>query len=240
MLTRLSEDNLDARDLGEVIRQEIIPPKDFRFMRHYDLRSIEKIAGHWIDLLLSPFGLPQGKSGERTSAIDGAILILNNIFLRFNDFLAWEWIEICAEGNATKNHKFDGVLTTRVNPKKSIMLVEFAGGFGCSNKAKLKDDTLKAYRNALRLLDPQQNQAVFVVLSWGREVHFETLKIIDNNQIVRTQQAKIIIPCSPEGIKAAMLEMEKVFGWRDTVVKYVKEPMTDSPNVEVPKTPNTP
>lgn len=85
--------------------------------------------------------------GERTSAYHGAITVLDNLFINFNDRFTLEWwedewrlfmqlfinnnnIRIKIQADSTKRHKWDGVISTTDRPKATVVLIEFAGGFG--------------------------------------------------------------------------------------------------------------
>jgi hypothetical protein len=72
----------------------VIKPEDYRSAKHYDLRAVENIAGTWIDLMCSPSNGIVAERGERTSAMDGVILVIKNLFRPFNDIVHTRWIEI--------------------------------------------------------------------------------------------------------------------------------------------------
>ncbi|ORY97523.1 hypothetical protein BCR43DRAFT_242641 [Syncephalastrum racemosum] len=143
-----SADDLDSRDLCEVVRTPVIAARSYRRNVYYDLHAIEVIAGRWIDLMCSPRNHIALTCSERTSALDGALLLLQNLFTRFNDRISFKWIEV--EAGATKRHKRDVTLSEvdGDGDKATVMLVEFADGFGKFDAAKLKRDTGKIYRNA--------------------------------------------------------------------------------------------
>ncbi|PHZ14891.1 uncharacterized protein RHIMIDRAFT_107424 [Rhizopus microsporus ATCC 52813] len=197
-------------------------------MIHYDLRAIEVIAGRWIDLMCSPRNHISMICGERTSALDSGILILQNLFLQFNDRVSFKWIEVEAEG--TKRHKWDGVLQN-VNDdddKATVMLIEFAGGFGNQNAKKLENDTEKVYRNAARLLNRRDSNEncqprIFIVLTQDRTIYFESLTLMTNLTYVRTRAAEIQVPYSPDGLKKTIKHMKDVFAWRDSVISSIQE-----------------
>ncbi|KAG0167423.1 hypothetical protein DFQ30_006067 [Apophysomyces sp. BC1015] len=83
LMDALTADDLDPRDLCQIIRNPVIDAPLYRPMVHYDLSTIELIAGQWIDLMCSPRNHIALTCNERTSALDGAILILQSSFTRF-------------------------------------------------------------------------------------------------------------------------------------------------------------
>lgn len=127
-------------------------------------------------------------------------------------------IEIESEG--TKRHKWDGILENVDNGggKGTVTLVEFAGGFGTNDKAKLQRDSEEVYRNAARLLNKhtsndKHHPQIFIVLTHDRTIHFESLTLVDNLTYARTRAAEIQVPYSAAGLNNAMKCMPDVFAW---------------------------
>ncbi|KAI8146186.1 hypothetical protein BJV82DRAFT_600813 [Fennellomyces sp. T-0311] len=240
LMDALSADDLDSRDLCVIIRMPVIPSQDYYPIKHYDLRIVDSIASRWVDLMNLPSNHIAVKCGERKSAIGGAISVLNALFLHNNDQVKLDWIEVEVDG--TKRHKFDGVLNDVENSKATIMLIEFAGGFGHRDVKKLRTDTHKVYRNALRLIDASKSKPnVFVVLTWDRQIFFETVTLVKSNTFVRSRQATLTVPHSPRGVKKVMEAMPQVFTWRNTVLESLDDlPSLDHANIETPMTPSTP
>ncbi|KAG1150373.1 hypothetical protein G6F37_003638 [Rhizopus arrhizus] len=206
LLNALCEPHADQRDLCQILRTPVIKPEDYRSAKHYDLRAVENIAGIWIDLMCSPSNSIVTERGERTSAMDGVTLVIKNLFRPFNDIVHTRWIGI--KEDCTKRHKWDGVVST-LGGKASVMLIEFAGGFVNVDRNKLKNDTIKIYRNAARLLNsknssPENPPSIFVVISHKFKIYFETLTLVTDRAYVRTRTATIDIPFSPNGLKTAM------------------------------------
>jgi hypothetical protein len=47
LLNALCKDQVDQRDLCEIIRTPVIESSDYRPLKHYDLRTIENVVGNW-------------------------------------------------------------------------------------------------------------------------------------------------------------------------------------------------
>jgi hypothetical protein len=47
LLNALSEDEIDQRDLCQIIRTPVIEPSKYQPLKHYDLRAVENVAGQW-------------------------------------------------------------------------------------------------------------------------------------------------------------------------------------------------
>ncbi|KAG1226222.1 hypothetical protein G6F35_003009 [Rhizopus arrhizus] len=145
----------------------------------------------------------------------------------------------------TKRHKWDGVVSI-LGGKASVMLIEFAGGFVNVVRNKLKNNTIKIYRNAARLLNsknssPENPPSIFVVVSHHFKIYFETLTLVTDRAYVRTRTTTIDVPFSPNGLKTAMEQLPTVFAWRDMVIASVKNTITfSSSNLETIPVPSTP
>ncbi|KAG1205306.1 hypothetical protein G6F35_011724 [Rhizopus arrhizus] len=87
----LCEPHADQRDLCQILRTPVIKPEDYLSAKHYDLRAVENIAGTWIDLMCSPSNGIVTERDERTSAMDGVILVIKNLFRPFNDIVHTRW-----------------------------------------------------------------------------------------------------------------------------------------------------
>ncbi|KAG1292879.1 hypothetical protein G6F66_006574 [Rhizopus arrhizus] len=216
------KDQVDQRDLCEIIKTPVIESSDYRPLKHYDLRTIENVAGNWIDLMCSPSNYIPRERGERTSAIGGVIPILKSLFRPFNDIVTMRWIEI--EEDGTKRHKWDGVMN-HVDSKAAVMLIEFAGGFVNVDSNKLLSDTIKTYRNTARILNSKNSDT----------------KHPPYRVYVRTRKATLDIPYYPGGLKTAVKQFPDVFSWRNTVIGSVKNAVSfNNANIETIPVPSTP
>lgn len=52
LLDALCREQVDPRDLREIIRTPVIDPKDYHPGLHYDLRTIKNVAGSWYVFLI--------------------------------------------------------------------------------------------------------------------------------------------------------------------------------------------
>ncbi|KAI7848457.1 hypothetical protein BDC45DRAFT_523239 [Circinella umbellata] len=179
---------------------------------------------HRLDLMTSPLNPILGHHHERTSAIYGVIPIINALFLQYNDKALIEWIGI--ESDATKRHKWDGVMITNKKPNATIMTIEFAGRFGNEKERENVSDFQKVYRNALRVFNPDSPSAsapyprIFTVLTSHNKVFFESLVQIDNEVYVRRRSAELTLPTSFSSFQDAVEALPSIFTWRDAVVNY--------------------
>ncbi|RCH79206.1 hypothetical protein CU098_006683 [Rhizopus stolonifer] len=193
--------------------------------------------------MCSPSNSIVTERNERTSAIDGVILVVKNLFRPFNDIVHTRWIEI--EDGSTKRHKWDGVVSI-LDGKAAVMLIEFAGGFANVDQNKLENDTIKIYRNATRLLNsknssPENPPSIFVVISHHFKIYFETLTLVTDRAYVRSRKATLHVPYSPSSLKTAMEQLPTVFAWRDMVIASVKNTVTlDNSNLKTIPVPSTP
>ncbi|KAG1170798.1 hypothetical protein G6F46_004136 [Rhizopus delemar] len=109
--------------------------------------------------------------------------------------------------------------------------------FGCAKCSdnKVNSDTLKVYRNALRILNELaaktkngKTPKVFIVLFHKAILRFETLLLLDNCMYVHTRHAKIQFPKTPEELKLVFPELKKAISWRDALVQNIDHLHMDS------------
>jgi hypothetical protein len=155
--------------------------------------------------------------------------VLNALFMKFRS-LSTKWFEI--QTNFTNRHLFDGVIFYD-GILEPMALAEF-GGAKCSDD-KVNSDTLKIYRNALRILNEiaaktkhGETPKVFIVLFHKAILRFETLLLLDNCTYVRARHAKIQSPKTPEELKLIFPELKKAISWRDALVQSIAHLHIDS------------
>ncbi|KAG1138494.1 hypothetical protein G6F37_010782 [Rhizopus arrhizus] len=162
-------------------------------------------------------------------ALSVAVPVLSALFMKFRS-LSTKWFEI--QTNFTNRHLFDGVIFYD-GILEPMALAEF-GGAKCTDD-KVNGDTLKVYRNALRILNEisaktkkGETPKVFIVLFHKAILRFETLALLDNCMYVRTRHAKIRSPRTPEELKLFFPELRKAISWRDALVQNVDHLHIDS------------
>ncbi|KAI7848461.1 hypothetical protein BDC45DRAFT_523253 [Circinella umbellata] len=146
----------------------------------------------------SPLNPILGHHRERTSAIR-----------------SYPHYQIEIESDATKRHKWDGVMITNKKPNATIMTIEFAGGFGLQ----------KIYRNMLRVFNADSPNASApyprIYCSYqSQQGVFESLVQIDNEVYVRRRSAELTLPAYFSSFQDAVEALLSIFTWRDTVVNY--------------------
>ena len=117
-------------------------------------------------------------------------------------------------------------MITNKKPKATVMMIEFAGGFGNEEESKNDSDLKKIYRNALRVVNASSRSAcgpyprIFIVLTSHNKVFFESLVQVDNEVYVRRRSAELTLPTSFSSFQDAVEALPSMFSWRDAVVNH--------------------
>ncbi|KAI8882085.1 hypothetical protein K501DRAFT_252056 [Backusella circina FSU 941] len=196
-------------------------PIDFDIFEHADFGFIEITTRHFLDLIESPRNPLLGSLQERTTAIYTTTLLLNQLFLSYNDVLELDWIE--KEHCTTKKRKWDGVLVLAKDKRVSISLVEFSGGVKSNNNnSKEKQDISKLYKNMAKVLEnlPEASKKqVFAVRFFNDNIYFEKLLYYESKYI-RCQHCCIECPTTPRSLLDYIQEVPNLMRWRNAVVNH--------------------
>ncbi|KAI7888833.1 uncharacterized protein EV154DRAFT_425059 [Mucor mucedo] len=208
-------------------------PVDFDLFEHADFGFIETTTRHFMVLVESPRNPLLGSINGRTTAIHTTTIVLNQLFISFNDVLALYWIE--KEHCTTKKRKWDGVIVSVKDQRLSISLVEFSGGINSNNtQAKEKHDITKLYNNMVKVIEnipEEQKKQVFAVRFFSKIRTFISRSffccipyirdfILHNDNYIRCEHSKFECPTTARSLLKYVEEVPNMLKWRDAVVNH--------------------
>ncbi|KAG1158805.1 hypothetical protein G6F37_005454 [Rhizopus arrhizus] len=145
--------------LRKLLRILVVPVDEFDAIIHHNVLTVESILMNFSSILEFNDPLITDEYYERTCATSVVVPVVSALFMKFR-LLSTKWFE--KKTQITNRHLFDAVIFYK-DMKEPMALGEFAGPM--QNNDKTDHDTVKVYRNAMRVRYPKFSPGVTLLLA---------------------------------------------------------------------------